>query len=191
MTPPDNQQGPEEIALGQKLFFDGRLSVDVSCAPRWHGYLLSKKFGVGWLLQPYIYLADCLLFHDASIEPVSADRVKDWKRARVNYIVGFRTSFEPDFELPIGEPVVFLEIALTIRFTHGGALLRGPVGGLRRCRRRHICPGALRIVAWWLRVSNEFRFCHLEGVSMTTANAFGRLFPPAFFLIHGFPSCSQ
>jgi cytochrome c peroxidase len=33
-TPPDNPQTPEKIALGQKLFFDGRLSVDgtVACA---------------------------------------------------------------------------------------------------------------------------------------------------------------
>src|SRR5713226_5586572 len=32
--PPDNPQTPEKIALGQKLFFDGRLSVDgtVACA---------------------------------------------------------------------------------------------------------------------------------------------------------------
>ena len=34
MTPPDNPQTPEKIALGQKLFFDGRLSADgtVACA---------------------------------------------------------------------------------------------------------------------------------------------------------------
>jgi cytochrome c peroxidase len=34
VTPPDNQQTPEKIALGQKLFFDGRLSADgtVACA---------------------------------------------------------------------------------------------------------------------------------------------------------------
>lgn len=33
-TPPDNPQTPEKIALGQKLFFDGRLSADgtVACA---------------------------------------------------------------------------------------------------------------------------------------------------------------
>src|SRR3984957_20084364 len=33
-APPDNPQTPEKIALGQKLFFDGRLSVDgtVACA---------------------------------------------------------------------------------------------------------------------------------------------------------------
>src|SRR6266850_2604490 len=32
--PPDNPQTPEKIALGQKLFFDGRLSADgtVACA---------------------------------------------------------------------------------------------------------------------------------------------------------------
>ena len=32
--PPDNPQTPEKIALGKKLFFDGRLSVDgtVACA---------------------------------------------------------------------------------------------------------------------------------------------------------------
>src|SRR5260370_23127825 len=28
VTPPDNQQTPEEITLGQKLFFDGRFSAD-------------------------------------------------------------------------------------------------------------------------------------------------------------------
>jgi cytochrome c peroxidase len=34
VTPPDNPQTPEEIALGQKLFFEGRLSADgtVACA---------------------------------------------------------------------------------------------------------------------------------------------------------------
>ena len=34
VTPPDNPQTPEKIALGQKLFFDGRLSADgtVACA---------------------------------------------------------------------------------------------------------------------------------------------------------------
>jgi cytochrome c peroxidase len=34
VTPPDNPQAPEKIALGQKLFFDGRLSADgtVACA---------------------------------------------------------------------------------------------------------------------------------------------------------------
>ena len=34
MTPPDNPQTPEKIGLGQKLFFDGRLSADgtVACA---------------------------------------------------------------------------------------------------------------------------------------------------------------
>jgi cytochrome c peroxidase len=33
-TPPDNPQTPEKIALGQKLFFDGRLSADgtVACS---------------------------------------------------------------------------------------------------------------------------------------------------------------
>ena len=32
--PPDNAQSPEKIALGQKLFFDGRLSADgtVACS---------------------------------------------------------------------------------------------------------------------------------------------------------------
>ena len=30
--PPDNPQTPEKIALGQKLFFDGRLSADGSVA---------------------------------------------------------------------------------------------------------------------------------------------------------------
>src|SRR5439155_26756437 len=34
VIPPDNPQTPEKIALGQKLFFDGRLSADgtVACA---------------------------------------------------------------------------------------------------------------------------------------------------------------
>src|SRR5712671_3838257 len=34
VTPPDNPQTPEKIALGQKLFFEGRLSADgtVACA---------------------------------------------------------------------------------------------------------------------------------------------------------------
>jgi cytochrome c peroxidase len=34
VTPPDNPQAPEKIALGQKLFFEGRLSADgtVACA---------------------------------------------------------------------------------------------------------------------------------------------------------------
>jgi cytochrome c peroxidase len=34
VTPPDNPQSPEKIALGQKLFFEGRLSADgtVACA---------------------------------------------------------------------------------------------------------------------------------------------------------------
>ena len=34
VIPPDNPQTPEKIALGQKLFFDGRLSVDgtVACS---------------------------------------------------------------------------------------------------------------------------------------------------------------
>jgi cytochrome c peroxidase len=34
VTPPDNQQTPEKITLGQKLFFEGRLSADgtVACA---------------------------------------------------------------------------------------------------------------------------------------------------------------
>src|SRR5216684_1410222 len=34
VMPPDNPQTPEKIALGQKLFFDGRLSADgtVACA---------------------------------------------------------------------------------------------------------------------------------------------------------------
>jgi cytochrome c peroxidase len=33
-TPPDNPQTPEKVALGEKLFFDGRLSADgtVACA---------------------------------------------------------------------------------------------------------------------------------------------------------------
>jgi cytochrome c peroxidase len=33
-APPDNPQTPEKIALGEKLFFDGRLSVDgiVACS---------------------------------------------------------------------------------------------------------------------------------------------------------------
>ena len=37
VIPPDNPQTPEKIALGQKLFFDGRLSADgtVACAS-WH-----------------------------------------------------------------------------------------------------------------------------------------------------------
>ena len=36
VIPPDNLQTPEKIALGQKLFFDGRLSADgtVACARR-------------------------------------------------------------------------------------------------------------------------------------------------------------
>jgi cytochrome c peroxidase len=36
VIPPDNPQTPEKIALGQKLFFDGRLSADgtVACARR-------------------------------------------------------------------------------------------------------------------------------------------------------------
>src|SRR5258705_12715244 len=35
--PPDNPQTPEKIALGQKLFFDGRLAADgtVACGT-WH-----------------------------------------------------------------------------------------------------------------------------------------------------------
>lgn len=34
VTPPDNPQTPEKIALGEKLFFEGRLSADgsVACA---------------------------------------------------------------------------------------------------------------------------------------------------------------
>ena len=34
VTPADNPQTPEKVALGEKLFFDGRLSVDgtVACA---------------------------------------------------------------------------------------------------------------------------------------------------------------